>query len=171
MSDEFKIIDKGYGKSWVKLLHIKREGRKHTIREYEVDTRLTLATERDYTQVMSPLRSNDLLRFHFSISINNFRATTQILLLRTARKIQSTFWQRIMESEVQNSLVCCWWNTSSTPTAGWQKPKFISKPLLGQGEHYLKELRKVLQNFQDQDQSPTIVPALLSQMLDTNIRL
>ena len=32
MSDEFAIIDKGYGKSWVKMLHLKREGKKHTIR-------------------------------------------------------------------------------------------------------------------------------------------
>jgi len=51
MSEEYKIIDKGYGKSMVKILHVKRDGRRHTIREYEVDTRLTLSTERDYTHV------------------------------------------------------------------------------------------------------------------------
>ena len=51
MSDEFSIVDKGYGKSWVKLLHVKREGKKHTIREYEVDTKLTLSTENDYKKV------------------------------------------------------------------------------------------------------------------------
>lgn len=62
MNDEFKIIDKGYGKSWVKMLHIKREGRKHTIREYEVDTRLTLSTERDYTHVRHAPKFNILVR-------------------------------------------------------------------------------------------------------------
>ena len=48
---DFQIIDREYGKSFVKLLHVKREGLVHTIREYEVDTKLTLATEKDYLKV------------------------------------------------------------------------------------------------------------------------
>ena len=49
--EEFRIADKQYGKSFVKLLHIKRDGLLHSIREYEVDTKLTLDTEKDYTEV------------------------------------------------------------------------------------------------------------------------
>lgn len=48
--EEFKIVDREYGKAWVKMLHIKRDGFVHTIREYEVHTKLTLSTDKDYTE-------------------------------------------------------------------------------------------------------------------------
>ncbi len=47
-SENFRIVDREYGKSWVKMLHVKREGLVHSIREYEVDTKLTLDSEKDY---------------------------------------------------------------------------------------------------------------------------
>ncbi|KZS21625.1 uricase [Daphnia magna] len=45
----YKIVDDAYGKSGVKLLHIKREGPVHSIRELEVNTQLTLSSKKDYT--------------------------------------------------------------------------------------------------------------------------
>ncbi|XP_046643712.1 uricase-like [Daphnia pulicaria] len=46
----YKIVDDAYGKSGVKLLHIKRDGPVHSIRELEVSSQLTLASKKDYTE-------------------------------------------------------------------------------------------------------------------------
>uniref|UniRef100_A0A0K2TBG6 Uricase n=1 Tax=Lepeophtheirus salmonis TaxID=72036 RepID=A0A0K2TBG6_LEPSM len=48
-SKEFKILDRRYGKSYVKLLHVTRNKNIHTVKEYEVNMFLTLETEDDYT--------------------------------------------------------------------------------------------------------------------------
>ena len=49
---DVKFIDRSYGKAFVKLLHVKRDGNVHSIREYEVSTLITLSSEKDYTQVI-----------------------------------------------------------------------------------------------------------------------
>ena len=49
--NKYHFIDRKYGKYWVKLLHVNREGAKHSIREYEVNTLLTLDSDKDYTHV------------------------------------------------------------------------------------------------------------------------
>ena len=46
---KYNYLDRKYGKYWVKLLHVNREGAKHSIREYEVNTLLTLDSDKDYT--------------------------------------------------------------------------------------------------------------------------
>ncbi|EFX89027.1 hypothetical protein DAPPUDRAFT_233847 [Daphnia pulex] len=46
----YKIVDDAYGKSGVKLLHIKRDGPVHSIRELEVSSQLTLSSKKDYTE-------------------------------------------------------------------------------------------------------------------------
>ena len=46
----YLIVDDAYGKTNVKLLQIKRDGPVHSIQELEVNTHLTLATKKDYTQ-------------------------------------------------------------------------------------------------------------------------
>ena len=51
---DVKFIDRSYGKAFVKLLHVKRDGNVHHIREYEVSTLITLNSEKDYTQVIFP---------------------------------------------------------------------------------------------------------------------
>ncbi|KAG0711665.1 Uricase [Chionoecetes opilio] len=48
MEEGLKWVTRGYGKGHVKLLHVRREGAVHTIKEYEVSTELTLATDKDY---------------------------------------------------------------------------------------------------------------------------
>ncbi len=48
---EFKFAERSYGKAWVKLLHVKRNGNQHSIREYEVTTLLTLESDKDYKKV------------------------------------------------------------------------------------------------------------------------
>ncbi|XP_037088009.1 uricase-like [Pollicipes pollicipes] len=44
----YEIVDSNYGKNWVKLLHVHRQGSVHTIREWEVCSELTLDSKKDY---------------------------------------------------------------------------------------------------------------------------
>lgn len=48
MEEDLEWVARGYGKSSVKLLYVRREGHVHSIKEYEVDTQLTLASDKDY---------------------------------------------------------------------------------------------------------------------------
>ncbi|KAK7067329.1 hypothetical protein SK128_006363 [Halocaridina rubra] len=49
MDENYEWVERGYGKNSVKILHVRREGPVHTIKEYEVNTQLTLNTDKDYT--------------------------------------------------------------------------------------------------------------------------
>lgn len=46
--ENLEWVDRGYGKNNVKLLHVRRDGPVHSIKEYEVNTQLTLETDKDY---------------------------------------------------------------------------------------------------------------------------
>ncbi|XP_037795199.1 uricase-like [Penaeus monodon] len=48
MDENFEWVHRGYGKNNVKLLHLRREGPVHTVKEYEVNTALTLDSDKDY---------------------------------------------------------------------------------------------------------------------------
>lgn len=48
MSNEYEISDSGYGKDHVKILHVRREGTVHHIKEFEVNTHLKLYSKKDY---------------------------------------------------------------------------------------------------------------------------
>lgn len=48
--DSFRIINKEYGKAGVRMLHVAKHGDHHSIQELEVETALTLNTEKDYRQ-------------------------------------------------------------------------------------------------------------------------
>jgi len=50
MYESFEIVENEYGKASVRMLHLRREGIVHTIREFEVDTSLTLDDTKDYTK-------------------------------------------------------------------------------------------------------------------------
>ena len=50
MEEGLEWVTRGYGKGNVKLLHVRREGPIHNIKEYEVSTELTLASDKDYLQ-------------------------------------------------------------------------------------------------------------------------
>ncbi|ODM99567.1 Uricase [Orchesella cincta] len=45
---DFDFMDTGYGKNHIKLLRIKREGAVHHVKEFQVDTQLTLCSKKDY---------------------------------------------------------------------------------------------------------------------------
>lgn len=45
---QFEISDTGYGKDHVKMLHVRREGNIHYIKEFEVNTHLKLYSKKDY---------------------------------------------------------------------------------------------------------------------------
>lgn len=47
-SSEFAFVDTGYGKNHIKLLHIRRDGPTHYIKEFEINTQLTLDSKKDY---------------------------------------------------------------------------------------------------------------------------
>ncbi|CAD7079326.1 unnamed protein product [Hermetia illucens] len=47
---EYKITDYGYGKNNVKIMHVRRDGPVHSIREFEVSTHLKLESKKDYTE-------------------------------------------------------------------------------------------------------------------------
>ena len=51
MYERFEIVENEYGKANVRMLHLRREGIVHSIREFEVDTSLTLDDTKDYTKV------------------------------------------------------------------------------------------------------------------------
>jgi len=44
----YELAQYGYGKNSVKLLHVRRDGPFHTIREYEVSTHLKLLSKKDF---------------------------------------------------------------------------------------------------------------------------
>lgn len=48
INSEFEFVDTGYGKDFVKLLHIRRDGLTHHIKEFTVNTQLTLESKKDY---------------------------------------------------------------------------------------------------------------------------
>lgn len=48
ISYEYEISDSGYGKDHVKILHVRREGAVHHIKEFEVNTHLKLYSKKDY---------------------------------------------------------------------------------------------------------------------------
>lgn len=45
---DVQFVDRGYGKKYVRLLHVRREGDTHYIKEIEVSSALTLDDVRDY---------------------------------------------------------------------------------------------------------------------------
>lgn len=47
-SHQYTISDYGYGKDSVKVLHVKRDGPVHSIKELEVGTHLKLYSKKDY---------------------------------------------------------------------------------------------------------------------------
>lgn len=49
---QFEISDTGYGKDHVKILHVRREGNVHHIKEFEVNTHLKLYSKKDYLNGM-----------------------------------------------------------------------------------------------------------------------
>ncbi|XP_058453819.1 uricase [Malaya genurostris] len=49
-SDQYVISNYGYGKDSVKVLHVVRNGLVHSIKEFEVGTKLKLASQKDYLQ-------------------------------------------------------------------------------------------------------------------------
>jgi len=47
-NSEFCFVDTGYGKNHIKLLHTRRDGPTHHIKEFEINTQLTLDSKKDY---------------------------------------------------------------------------------------------------------------------------
>ena len=45
---QVEFVDRCYGKNYVRLLHVKRQGNWHQLKELEVNTSLTLETTKDY---------------------------------------------------------------------------------------------------------------------------
>lgn len=52
-SDEYSVSNYGYGKDYVKILHVNRNGLLHTVNEFEVSTHLKLESKKDWFKGMS----------------------------------------------------------------------------------------------------------------------
>lgn len=89
------------GKSGVKLLHIKRDGPVHSIRELDVSTQLTLSSKKDYTA------GKNLMILKPSEILEN-TVIFQVIILTSSplipRKIPSTSLPKSMVSIVLKSL-------------------------------------------------------------------
>lgn len=48
--EHYELAEYGYGKNYIKLLKVARNGEHHTIREYEVNTHLQLDSREDFLQ-------------------------------------------------------------------------------------------------------------------------
>lgn len=57
-SYEYEISDSGYGKDHVKILHVRRDGTVHHIKEFEVNTHLKLYSKKDYISGKCTMRPN-----------------------------------------------------------------------------------------------------------------
>lgn len=51
-SDEYSVSNYGYGKDYVKILHVNRNGLVHTVHEFEVSTHLKLESKKDWFKGM-----------------------------------------------------------------------------------------------------------------------
>ena len=49
--DSFEIVDNEYGKTGVRMMHLRRDGLRDVIKDLEVDTSLTLDSDIEYTHV------------------------------------------------------------------------------------------------------------------------
>ena len=118
---DVKFIDRSYGKAFVKLLHVKRDGNVHSIREYEVSTLITLSSEKDYTQVIfqgiirnkcrtSEMIASGIPNCYTYIIIIIFRVIMQISLPRTLKRTRCTCWPRSMVLVLPSNLLF-WWQS------------------------------------------------------------
>lgn len=48
LESKYVISDNGYGKNYVKILHVKREGLVHHVKEFEVNSHLQLFSKATY---------------------------------------------------------------------------------------------------------------------------
>ena len=117
MSGEIKFADRCYGKNYVRLLHVTREGLRHDVKEIEVDTALTLLGVDDYTKgdnkqvIATDSQKNTvyaLARKHGVASIESFALTLATHFLRTyahvncARiRIRQQPWKRIRDENAK----------------------------------------------------------------------
>lgn len=67
-SYEYEISDSGYGKDHVKILHVRREGAVHHIKEFEVNTHLKLYSKKDYMHGKWPSHPSHLLGKSFQFA-------------------------------------------------------------------------------------------------------
>lgn len=75
---EFEISDTGYGKDHVKILHVRRDGNIHHIKEFEVNTHLKLYSKKDYlmgksNQSNALILLNDFFLFCFAFKSTDLK--------------------------------------------------------------------------------------------------
>ncbi|XP_023349409.1 uricase isoform X2 [Eurytemora carolleeae] len=112
---EYVIVDKEYGKAGVKLLFASKVGKKHSIKELEVETSLTLASEKDYKYgdnsdiIATDSQKNTVYVLakqfgvesleKFGIILANHFITKYPWVLRARVALSQTPWKRIQDPE------------------------------------------------------------------------
>lgn len=71
-SYEYEISDSGYGKDHVKILHVRRDGAVHHIKEFEVNTHLKLYSKKDYMHGKCAHHPGYQLENHFRLYLFSF---------------------------------------------------------------------------------------------------
>lgn len=70
---DHNISNHGYGKDHVKILHVNRNGPVHSVKEFEVSTRLKLYSKKDYIHgeflLLFKLKLKDVWEFVFQLKI------------------------------------------------------------------------------------------------------
>lgn len=108
---KFKLDDHNYGKSGVKILHLVRNGLVHIVKELEVSTRLTLATEKDYLKgdnsdiIATDSQKNVVYLLakkygvkspeDFAILLCNHFMTKYDHVMKTSIRVEEVMWNRV----------------------------------------------------------------------------
>lgn len=119
---QYNISDYGYGKDSVKVLHVKRDGPVHSIKEFEVSTHLKLYSKKDYFYgdnsdivatdsqkntvyllakkfgVENPEKFGSLLSSHF---LNKYAHVAEVHI-----HVEEYPWQRICQDEIGSIGAC-----------------------------------------------------------------
>lgn len=107
----YEISDSGYGKSAVKILHLKRFGKRHEIKEFEVSTTLRLSSHKDYEYgdnshiIATDSQKNTVYLIakkygvnapeHFGMVLCNHFLNTYSQVKEVTVKVEEYPWQRI----------------------------------------------------------------------------
>ncbi|KAM7352209.1 urate oxidase [Cochliomyia hominivorax] len=127
---QYTISDYGYGKDSVKVLHVKRDGPVHSIKEFEVGTHLKLYSKKDYFHgdnsdiVATDSQKNTVYLLAKKFGIENpekFGLTLATHFLNKYAHVEEVHihveeypWQRICQDEIDNSTGSCGDNNFST---------------------------------------------------------
>jgi len=114
--EDLKFLDRSYGKNWIKLLYVERNGNIHSIREYEVSSLITLDNVKEYklgdnTNVIATDSQKNTVYLlakkfgvgtpeQFAILVAQHYIETYPWVIRADITVEALRWSRIRENHV-----------------------------------------------------------------------